>query len=148
MAETLGTVIYDNKLLYQLENSIEKPFGNCIDFSDDERCAWIFLMRAVWLLILKMVFWILMMLITIKCMLRISIICLHSHYGVLKKTMTNRVQCSMNRLLNAVRAKLFLPWRTMYMAGKPGDYMAIRMDDLHDIYVIEHDIFKQTYEQT
>ncbi len=43
--------------------------------------------------------------------------------------------------------KIFTAWDTVnYMLGKPGDYMAIRMDDLHDIYIIEQEIFKKTYE--
>ncbi len=43
--------------------------------------------------------------------------------------------------------KIFTSWDTVnYMLGKPGDYMAIRMDDLHDIYIIEKEIFKKTYE--
>lgn len=43
--------------------------------------------------------------------------------------------------------KIFTAWDTVnYMLGKPGDYMAIRQDDLHDIYIIEQGIFKKTYE--
>lgn len=34
-----------------------------------------------------------------------------------------------------------------YMLGKPGDYLAVRSDDLHDVYVIERNIFFQTYEE-
>lgn len=33
-----------------------------------------------------------------------------------------------------------------YFLGRPGDYMAIRMDDFTDIYVIQREIFLQTYE--
>lgn len=33
-----------------------------------------------------------------------------------------------------------------YFLGRPGDYMAVRSDDLTDIYVIRGDIFEQTYE--
>ena len=33
------------------------------------------------------------------------------------------------------------------MLGKPGDYLAVRCDDLHDIYVIEQKIFGLTYEE-
>jgi len=41
--------------------------------------------------------------------------------------------------------KIFTAWDTVnYMLGKPGDYMAIRQDDLHDIYIIEQEIFKKT----
>ena len=34
-----------------------------------------------------------------------------------------------------------------YMLGKEGDYLAVRMDDLHDIYIIEKSIFQRTYEE-
>jgi aryl-phospho-beta-D-glucosidase BglC (GH1 family) len=34
-----------------------------------------------------------------------------------------------------------------YMLGKPGDYIAHREDDPHDIYIIERDIFFKTYEK-
>ena len=34
------------------------------------------------------------------------------------------------------------------MLGKAGDYLAVRMDDLHDIYIIEKSIFHKTYEKT
>lgn len=33
-----------------------------------------------------------------------------------------------------------------YFLGRPGDYMAVREDDLSDIYIIRRDIFGQTYE--
>ncbi len=33
-----------------------------------------------------------------------------------------------------------------YYLGRPGDYLAVRPDDFCDIYVIEGEIFKQTYE--
>ena len=33
-----------------------------------------------------------------------------------------------------------------YFLGRPGDYMAVRVDDLSDIYIIRRDIFGQTYE--
>lgn len=33
-----------------------------------------------------------------------------------------------------------------YFLGRPGDYMAVRADDLSDIYIIRRDIFGQTYE--
>ncbi len=35
---------------------------------------------------------------------------------------------------------------TEYFLGRPGDYMAIRLDDFTDIYVIQREIFLQTYE--
>ncbi len=33
-----------------------------------------------------------------------------------------------------------------YYLGRPGDYMAIRVDDFADIYIIQREIFLQTYE--
>lgn len=33
-----------------------------------------------------------------------------------------------------------------YFLGRCGDYMAVRVDDLSDIYIIQKDIFKHTYE--
>ncbi|MBQ6888495.1 MAG: DHH family phosphoesterase [Lachnospiraceae bacterium] len=44
--------------------------------------------------------------------------------------------------------KVFTAWdKEKYMVGKTGDYLAVRCDDLHDIYVVEEDIFEKTYEQ-
>lgn len=34
-----------------------------------------------------------------------------------------------------------------YYLGRPGDYMAVRSEDLTDIYIIQQDIFRQTYEK-
>ena len=34
-----------------------------------------------------------------------------------------------------------------YFLGRPGDYMAVRPDDLCDIYIIESEIFYRTYEE-
>ena len=34
-----------------------------------------------------------------------------------------------------------------YYLGRPGDYMAVREEDLTDIYIIQRDIFRQTYEE-
>lgn len=31
--------------------------------------------------------------------------------------------------------------------GRPGDYLAVRLDDITDIYVIQRDIFAETYEK-
>ncbi len=46
------------------------------------------------------------------------------------------------------RVKIFTAWdEDKYMLGKVGDYLAVRKDDLHDIYVIEGSIFEKTYER-
>ncbi len=46
------------------------------------------------------------------------------------------------------RTKVFTQWdEDMYMYGKPGDFLAIRTDDLHDVYIVEHDIFDKTYDR-
>lgn len=46
------------------------------------------------------------------------------------------------------RVKIYTAWDPdNYMLGKPGDYMAARTDDLHDIYVVERSIFYATYEE-
>lgn len=45
--------------------------------------------------------------------------------------------------------KVFTPWdREKYMLGKPGDFLAVRCDDRHDIFVVERDIFYKSYEET
>ncbi|HKM04245.1 MAG TPA: DHH family phosphoesterase [Lachnospiraceae bacterium] len=42
--------------------------------------------------------------------------------------------------------KVFPNWdEEKYMLGKPGDYIAVRCDDIHDIYVVEKDVFSKTY---
>lgn len=33
------------------------------------------------------------------------------------------------------------------MVGREGDYLAVRCDDKHDIYVVERDIFYKTYDK-
>ncbi|MGN1148736.1 MAG: bifunctional oligoribonuclease/PAP phosphatase NrnA [Lachnospiraceae bacterium] len=44
--------------------------------------------------------------------------------------------------------KVFTAWdKGKYMLGRPGDYLAVRCDDLHDIYVVEKDIFAKTYDE-
>lgn len=46
------------------------------------------------------------------------------------------------------RVKVFTAWdEEKYMLGKVGDYLAVRQDDPHDVYVIERDIFKNTYRE-
>lgn len=47
------------------------------------------------------------------------------------------------------RIKVFTSWdEEKYMLGLPGDYLAVRCDDKHDIYIVEKDIFAKTYEET
>lgn len=44
--------------------------------------------------------------------------------------------------------KVFTAWdREKYMLGKPGDFLAVRCEDKHDIYVVERDIFYKSYEE-
>lgn len=43
--------------------------------------------------------------------------------------------------------KIFTAWdRDCYMLGEAGDFIAAKADDLHDIYVIEKNIFEKTYQ--
>lgn len=47
------------------------------------------------------------------------------------------------------RVKVFTAWDPeKYMLGDVGDYLAVRCDDLNDIYVVERDIFYKTYDST
>ncbi len=44
--------------------------------------------------------------------------------------------------------KIFTTWdKGKYMLGKAGDYLAVRCEDRHDIYVVERDIFGKTYDE-
>ncbi|MCM1272187.1 MAG: DHH family phosphoesterase [Clostridium sp.] len=44
--------------------------------------------------------------------------------------------------------KVFTAWdKEKYMLGRPGDYLAVRSDDLHDVYVVEQKIFGRTYKE-
>ena len=44
--------------------------------------------------------------------------------------------------------KIFTAWdEERYMLGKVGDYLAVRENDLHDIYIVEKNIFNLTYEK-
>ena len=46
------------------------------------------------------------------------------------------------------RVKVFTAWDDeKYMLGKEGDYLAVRKDDMHDIYIIEQSIFDRTYKE-
>lgn len=43
--------------------------------------------------------------------------------------------------------KIFTEWdESKYMLGHPGDYVAVRNDDIHDIYVVAEEIFPISYE--
>ncbi len=47
-----------------------------------------------------------------------------------------------------VRTKVFSEHnKGEYFVGSPGDYMAVREDDISDIYIIQREIFEQTYEK-
>ncbi len=44
--------------------------------------------------------------------------------------------------------KIFALWdENRYMLGQPGDYLAVRSDDKHDVYIVAKDIFAVTYEE-
>lgn len=44
--------------------------------------------------------------------------------------------------------KVFTAWdKKKYMLGRPGDYLAARCNDLHDVYVVEKDIFARLYDE-
>ena len=44
--------------------------------------------------------------------------------------------------------KLFTAWdEEKYYSGKPGDYLAVREDDPHDIYIINERLFDQLYKE-
>ena len=48
----------------------------------------------------------------------------------------------------AKNTKVFTAWNTEgYMYGKPGDYIAVRVDDHNDVYIIRKDIFVKSYER-
>lgn len=60
---------------------------------------------------------------------------------------TGNISIYVKQLTSGV--KVFTAWDPdKYMLGKPGDYLAVREDDLHDVYVIERDIFNNSYERT
>jgi len=44
------------------------------------------------------------------------------------------------------RTKVFVPWSESYFLGNPGDYLAARMENPQDIYVIAADIMDKIYE--
>ncbi|MDR2531445.1 MAG: DHH family phosphoesterase [Oscillospiraceae bacterium] len=44
--------------------------------------------------------------------------------------------------------KIFTEWNPNgYMYGEPGDYLAIKCDDINDVYIIEKNIFSKTYDE-
>ena len=44
--------------------------------------------------------------------------------------------------------KVFTAWdQERYMLGKEGDYLALRTDDFHDVYVVEKEVFGITYSE-
>lgn len=46
------------------------------------------------------------------------------------------------------RLKVFTRWNEeCYYSGKIGDYIAVRCDDLKDVYIVEKDIFAETYDE-
>ena len=45
-----------------------------------------------------------------------------------------------------IRTKVFGKGRGDYFIGKAGDYLAIRLDDLQDMYIIRREVFERTYE--
>ena len=45
------------------------------------------------------------------------------------------------------RTKVFRNGKPDYFIGKPGDYLAIRPDDLTDIYIIQSEVFGRTYDE-
>ena len=59
---------------------------------------------------------------------------------------TGKVQIYAKPLDKSV--KVFTAWdKEKYMVGKPGDYLAARTDDLHDVYVVEKKIFGISYSE-
>ena len=59
---------------------------------------------------------------------------------------TGEVQIYARPLTKGV--KVFTAWdREKYMLGREGDYLAVRCNDLHDVYVVEKDIFAKTYDE-
>jgi phosphoglycolate phosphatase len=45
--------------------------------------------------------------------------------------------------------KLFPYWDSdKYMLGQKGDYIAVSQDDIHDMFIIEKNVFAKTYKAT
>lgn len=45
------------------------------------------------------------------------------------------------------RTKVFVPWSESYMLGKPGDYLASRVENPNDIYIIARNIMEKSYDR-
>ncbi|MDE7253438.1 MAG: DHH family phosphoesterase [Acetatifactor sp.] len=59
---------------------------------------------------------------------------------------TGKVQIYAKPLEKGV--KVFPAWdKNKYMLGKPGDWLAVRSDDPHDVYVVEKDVFARSYDE-
>ena len=59
---------------------------------------------------------------------------------------TGNVRIYAKQLTSGV--KVFTAWdKSKYMLGQAGDYLAVRSDDLSDVYVIEKKIFAKTYKE-
>lgn len=43
------------------------------------------------------------------------------------------------------RTKVFVPWSDSYMLGKPGDFLAARVENPRDVYIVNKDIMEKTY---
>lgn len=47
------------------------------------------------------------------------------------------------------RTKIFTQWdQEKYMLGEAGDWLAVRIDDLHDIYIVKKEIFPKIYTES
>ena len=44
------------------------------------------------------------------------------------------------------RTKVFVPWSDSYMLGKPGDFLAARVENPRDVYIVNKDIMEKTYD--
>ena len=43
--------------------------------------------------------------------------------------------------------KIFSPQlKNKYMSGRPGDYLAVSCEDIHDIYVVKKEVFDESFE--
>ena len=59
---------------------------------------------------------------------------------------TDKVEIFAKELKN--RTKIFTKWDSEnYYLGKPGDYMAVSSTDNSDVYIVERNIFHETYDE-